>query len=265
MQDLTITLIQSFLHWEDKEKNLNQFTSYISSIQEKTDLIILPEMFNTAFAVSPELLAEPNKGDTFNWMVEQAQIKHCVVTGSVITKDKGRYYNRLYWVRPDGSYDFYDKRHLFRMAGEDRNYSSGKHKLITELNGWRICPLVCYDLRFPVWSRNRYLQGEHEYDLLIYVANWPMARNHAWKSLLIARAIENQVYVAGVNRIGKDGNGIDHSGDSVVLNPKGHPIVKIAPGKQIIETIEISADQLYEFRENFRVGLDWDSFKIDLD
>jgi predicted amidohydrolase len=265
MQDLKITIIQSVLHWGDKAANLKLFSSYIDSIREETDLIILPEMFSTGFMVAPEEYAEPDKGDAFRWMQEQSAKKGCVVTGSLIIREDNNYYNRLYWVRPDGSHDFYDKRHLFRMGGEHTSYHYGRHKLVTTLKGWRICPLVCYDLRFPVWSKNRYLGGEYEYDMLIYVANWPMVRNHVWKTLLAARAIENIAYVAGVNRIGKDGNDIDHSGDSVVLNPKGQPLVKIPTGKQVIETVEINASQLREIREKFPVGMDWDSFKIDQD
>lgn len=265
MQDLKITIIQSILHWADREKNLEMFAKYLGSIEQGTDLVVLPEMFSTGFIVEPRDVAEPDRGETFRWMQAQAALKKFVITGSVVTREEDRYYNRLYWVRPDGSHDYYDKRHLFRMAGENRNYGFGKHKLVTELNGWRICPLICYDLRFPVWSKNRFFQDEYEYDLIIYVANWPMSRSHAWKTLLAARAIENVAYVAGVNRVGKDGNGIEHSGDSVVLNPKGQPLIKIPAGKQVIETVEISAFQLDEIRENFEVGKDWDSFKIDPD
>lgn len=264
MQDLNVTVIQSFLHWGDKKKNLEQFTRYLSPVRD-SHLVVLPEMFSTAFMTDPGDHAEPGDGHTLSWMKEQAASCKCVITGSIIVASGGKHYNRLYWVRPDGTHDYYDKRHLFRMAGENERYSFGKSKLVVTVNGWKICPLICYDLRFPVWSKNRYLQGEYEYDVLIYVANWPQARNNAWKSLLIARAIENQAFVIGVNRIGKDGNGIDHSGDSCIIDPKGNYLLKMPAGKQSIETATLSRDDLQGLREKFRVALDWDHYKIDLE
>jgi predicted amidohydrolase len=264
MQDLSVTIVQSYLHWGEKEKNLEQFSRYLSSI-ENSHLVVLPEMFNTGFTTEPESYAEEVEGPTLKWMQHHASKLDCVLTGSFIVKSDTGFYNRLFWVRSDGSYDYYDKRHLFRMAREDEKFSSGKSKLVVNINGWKVLPLICYDLRFPVWSKNRYLQGDYEYDILIYVANWPQVRSNAWKSLLVARAIENQSYVIGVNRIGKDGNGVDHSGDSCIIDPKGNYLLKMAPSKQAIDSANLSFQELEDFRLKFRVGLDWDQYKVDLE
>ncbi len=275
MNDLKVTIIQSDLFWEDKQKNLDALSQKISSIAEATDLIVLPEMFTTGFSMHPEKFAEPLTGTTVNWMKAKAKEKNCVVTGSFICEEGGKHLNRLVWMNPDGTYSTYDKRHLFRMGDEDNHYGHGQKKIIVELKGWKICPLICYDLRFPVWARNKSVvrSGELvdkkgisplEYDLLIYVANWPERRAHPWKSLLIARAIENQSYVVGVNRIGNDGNDIYHSGDSVVLNAKGESISKTKSKEAFIETITLSYSELMEFRKMFPVMLDADDFEITL-
>jgi predicted amidohydrolase len=200
-------------------------------------------------------------------MKKQASAKGAVITGSVAVKENGTYYNRLFWVEPSGQVKQYDKRHLFRMAGEDTHYSAGREKIVVEYKGWKFCPLVCYDLRFPVWSRNRFKKTSDksctaEYDVLIYVANWPERRIHAWKQLLVARAIENQCYVIGVNRVGNDGNGYAHSGDSAVIDPKGAIISDIASGKPSLYTIELDQQALEAFRRSFPVGLDADHFLI---
>src|SRR3989344_3735997 len=275
MNDLKITIIQSNLHWENKEKNLEMFSQKIASISEATDLIVLPEMFTTGFSMCPELFAETMTGNTIAWMKEKAKEKNCVITGSFICDDNGKYFNRLVWMNADGTYSSYDKRHLFRMGDEEKHYGNGEKKIIVELKGWKICPLICYDLRFPVWSRNklgaRSLElGEKnlsalptpDYDLLIYVANWPERRAHPWKSLLVARAIENQSDTVGVNRVGNDGNDIYHSGDSVVLNFKGEAIRKIESGKESISTITLNYKDLEDFRKQFPVMLDADDFEI---
>jgi omega-amidase len=264
MNDLKITLIQSNLHWEDKEKNLELFSQKIAAITETTDLIILPEMFSTGFSMNPEKFAEPMGGFTIQWMQQKAKEKNCVITGSVICEEKETYFNRLVWMNPDGTYSTYDKRHLFRMAGEEKCYGAGEKKIIMNLKGWKICPLICYDLRFPVWSRNtkEAQQAIPAYDVLIYVANWPERRAHAWKTLLLARAIENQSFVIGVNRIGNDGNEIYHSGDSAVINPKGEIISKIKSKEEATETITLNYDELTEFRKSFPVILDADDFEI---
>ncbi len=276
MNDLKITIIQSGLHWENKEDNLNMFSQKIAAINESTDLIVLPEMFTTGFSMRPEMFAEQMNGQTVNWMAEKAREKKCVITGSFICEENGKYFNRLVWMNADGTFTKYDKRHLFRMSNEDNYYSAGKNKIIVELKGWKICPLICYDLRFPVWSRNqltidsRQLTNkkneskypQYEYDILVYVANWPERRSHAWKTLLMARAIENQSYVIGLNRIGDDGNKIEHSGDSVVINAKGEIISKIKPNEEYTETVVVNFDELENFRKNFPAILDADNFEI---
>lgn len=257
MEDLKVTIIQTALSWEKKEENILKFSEKIASISEKTDLIVLPEMFNTGFSMKSCELGETMDGPGVQYLKKWARESGAVVTGSLIIEENGNYFNRLVWMRPDGSYETYDKRHLFRMANEQEHFSAGSNKLIVELNGWKICPLICYDLRFPVWSRNK-----NEYDCLIYVANWPERRNYPWKTLLQARAIENLSYVIGVNRIGEDGNGINHSGDSEVNDFRGLPISKTNPQEESVETIALSYKELKEFREIFPAWMDADDFKI---
>lgn len=273
MNNLKISIIQSKLYWENRNENLKMFSEKIVAIKEQTDLIVLPEMFTTGFSMNPEKLFDTMEGETIQWMKRESAKKKCVITGSFICEVNGKYFNRLIWMRADGSYEWYDKRHLFRMAEEDKHYTAGEKKLIVELNGWKICPSICYDLRFPVWSRNRMgvmskEKGEGkdlsspDYDLLIYVANWPERRAHPWKALLLARAIENQCYVVGVNRVGEDGNAISYSGDSVVINAKGEIISKTKANEESIETIEINYNELVEFRKHFPVFLDADKFEL---
>ncbi|RYZ48983.1 MAG: nitrilase family protein, partial [Chitinophagaceae bacterium] len=222
MSSITFSLIQTSLHWEDKPANLQMLKEKIRKIQEKTQVVILPEMFSTGFSMKPEALAETMDGDTVKWMKRVAAEKKVILTGSVIIEEEGAYYNRLIWMLPNGQYGYYNKRHLFAFAGEDKHYTGGTERFIASVNGWKINLLVCYDLRFPVWARQQFdEQRNFEYDALIYVANWPERRSTAWKSLLQARAIENQCYVIGVNRVGSDGNDIYHSGDSMVIDPLG--------------------------------------------
>ncbi|MBE7442809.1 MAG: nitrilase family protein [Flavobacteriales bacterium] len=285
--NLKITIIQSELHWEKKAKNLALFTEKIASITEATDVIMLPEMFTTGFTMNAKPLAETMNGEAIKWMKQQAKNKNAAIVGSLIITEKKLYFNRLIWVQPDGKVYHYDKRHLFRMANEHETFSAGNSRLIVAWRGWKICPLVCYDLRFPVWSRNKEfkvqslkfkvdLQSdnkarilEHEtlnpkpvFDLLIYVANWPEARKEPWCKLLEARAIENQVYVVGVNRVGLDGKEISYSGNSAVIDPKGNAISNIATHQNHIQTIELNRQELEDFREKFPVGLDGDDFEI---
>lgn len=259
MEDLKVTIIQSDLRWEDKELNLSMFSEKIDSIKDETDLIVLPEMFTTGFSMNPNILAEPMTGNTISWMQQKAKEKNCVITGSFICEEKGKHLNRLAWVRPDGSFSVYDKRHLFSIGSENDHYRSGNKKIIVEIKGWKICPLICYDIRFPVWSRKT---KEYNYDVLIYVANWPEKRVHAWKTLLDARAIENQCYVIGVNRIGNDGNGIYHSGNSAVIDPLGKVISHLEPFVEGIETINLSYSELVEFKNTFPAYKDADAFEI---
>lgn len=276
--NLKITILQSELHWENAAKNLAMFTDKIASITETTDVIVLPEMFTTGFTMNAKPLAETMNGNTVAWMKEQAKIKNAAVVGSLIITENNLYFNRLIWAQPDGKISFYNKRHLFRMANEHETYSAGNSRIIVEYKGWKICPLICYDLRFPVWSRNKpipnpsqragslsSLTSHHSppaFDLLIYVANWPEARKEPWCKLLEARAIENQVYVVGVNRVGKDGKDIPYSGNSAVINPKGNIISNILEHQNCIQTIELNRQELEDFREKFPVGLDGDDFEI---
>ncbi len=266
MQDFQITIIQSDLVWENIDKNLELFERKINTINNHSDLIVLPEMFTTGFAVNRTNLAEEVGGIGFLWMKKMAKQKNTAIVGSIAVKENNNYYNRLYWVNPDGNFFQYDKRHLFRMAHEDQFFTAGNKRLIVEYKGWKFCPLICYDLRFPVWSRNKW-NTEHkaykpEYDVQIYVANWPEVRSYPWKQLLVARAIENQCYVAGVNRIGLDGNNISHSGDSAVLNPRGELISNILSNEEKIETVILSSSYIEEFRKVFPVGKDADAFDL---
>ena len=262
MKDLKVTIVQSELHWENIPKNLDMFAQKIKAINEPTDIILLPEMFSTGFTMQPEKFAEKMDGSAVTWMKEIAKRANCVVTGSLVIKENGNYHNRLIWMRAEGSFEFYDKRHLFRYGNEDKHYSAGNKKIIVELNGWKICPLVCYDLRFPIWSRNRFKSGVWDYDILIYVANWPERRNHPWKTLLMARSMENQSYVIGLNRVGNDGNEVYHSGDSAIINFKGEAISKTKAKEESVETVTISYNDLTEFRKSFPVGLDTDQFDL---
>jgi predicted amidohydrolase len=253
---LRVSLIQAGLVWEDQPANLRQFNEIISPLRGYTDLIILPEMFTTGFSMSPERLAESQNGPTSIWMADQAAKTGAVVVGSLIISENGHYYNRLLWVRPDGTVSHYDKRHLFTLSGEHLHYSPGKHRLLVELNGWKICPLICYDLRFPVWSRNT-----HPFDLLIYTANFPARRSHAWKQLLIARAIENQCYTIGVNRIGTDGNGLDYAGDSCILDFEGCYLAQAHTGEHVISSV-LEAAPMQDFRKKFPFLNDMDDFVL---
>ncbi|MEJ0104301.1 MAG: amidohydrolase [Bacteroidota bacterium] len=270
MSTLTITTIQSHLHWQDKAANLEMFEKKIDSIKEKTEIVVLPEMFSTGFAMQPETLAETMDGETIVWMKRIAAKKKIILAGSVIIKETNEfagglthYYNRLIWMLPNGDYGHYDKRHRFAFAGEDQNYTAGTKRLIASVKGWKINLMVCYDLRFPVWSRQANADVEEglEYDLLIYVANWPERRNHAWKTLLQARAIENQSYVVGLNRVGKDGTDLYHSGDSMVIDPLGE-VLYHKKDEEDIFTITLEKAHLETVREKFPFWKDADDFMI---
>ena len=264
MTDLHVTVVQTALHWERPEDNLRMFDKKLASITEPTDLIILPEMFTTGFTMNVKAAAENMSGPSLNWLAAKAKEKNCVITGSLIIEEGGSFYNRLIWMRPDGSNEHYDKRHLFRMASEHEYFSQGRQRITLLLKGWKVCPLVCYDLRFPVWSRNSSFGGPHNYayDLLIYVANWPERRSLAWRTLLQARAIENLAYVAGVNRVGKDGKDISYSGDSAVIDAKGEIISNVRANEESAETVTLSWKKLEEFRKAFPAIMDADHFEI---
>jgi len=262
MSSLTFSLIQTSLHWEDKSANLQILEEKIKCIKEKTQVVVLPEMFSTAFSMRPETLAETMNSETIAWMKRIAAERKIILTGSVIIEEEGHYYNRAIWMQPNGQYGCYDKRHLFAFAGEDKHYTAGKERFIASANGMKVALMVCYDLRFPVWSRQQFDEEKaFEYDVLIYVANWPERRNTAWKTLLQARAIENQCYVIGVNRVGKDGNDIYHSGDSMVVSPMGE-VMYHKEHEEHIFTITIKKEELDEVRRKFQFWRDADAFQI---
>ena len=258
---LTITTIQTTLHWENKALNLEMLETKINNIKAKTEVVVLPEMFTTGFSMQPGKLAETMEGETVQWMKKMAASKKIILTGSVIIEEKGNYYNRLIWMLPNGQSGIYDKRHRFAFGGEDAQFSAGSKRLIASVKGWKINLLVCYDLRFPVWARQRPQPNELEYDLLIYVANWPDRRVHAWKTLLQARAIENQCYVVGVNRVGDDGNNIHYSGESMVVDPMGE-VLYTKKEEEDVFTITLDKDQVNLVREKFPFWRDADKFQI---
>jgi omega-amidase len=259
MSTLTISAIQTHLHWEDRTANLKMFEEKIFSIPVKTEIVLLPEMFSTGFSMRPESLAERMDGPTMAWMKRIAGAKSVILTGSMIIEEEGKYFNRLIWMLPDGNFGQYDKRHLFAYGGENEKYSSGCRRLIASVKGWKINLQVCYDLRFPVWSRQA---AEGEYDLLINVANWPERRSAAWKILLQARAIENQCYVTGLNRVGQDGNNISHSGDSMIIDPLGE-ILDHRSGEEAILTCTLQKERIDEVRLKFPFWKDADHFFIE--
>lgn len=262
MSNLKISIVQTRLFWEDCDRNLDLLTDRIDHIHGTTDIIVLPEMFTTGFSMNTGKLAEEMNGKAMQWMHEMAVRRNAVITGSLMMRENDRYFNRLIWMLPDGSCEYYSKRHLFRMGDEHNHYTGGTRRLIVHYKGWKFCPLVCYDLRFPVWSRNRLVNGEADFDCLIYVANWPEKRSHAWKSLLVARAIENQAYVVAVNRVGTDGNHVNYSGDSAVIDFKGERLSRTERFGDKSETVEISPDDLKRYRESFPVLLDSDTFEL---
>jgi omega-amidase len=254
MQDLKITLIQSELAWEDIDSNLAGFNYKIDAIEEDTHLIILPEMFSTGFTMNAAALAQDMKGSAVKWIKEKSTEKNIDIVGSIIADDGGKFFNRLVWAKPDGEIFIYDKKHLFRMAGEEKTYSAGSKNITVELNGWKIRPFICYDLRFPAWTRN----VANQFDAAIFIANWPERRSAHWKALLQARAIENQCYVIGVNRVGIDGNGLSYSGDSSIIDPWGTVIFQKSK-QACIYTGDLSYDILEQSRESFPVWKDADN------
>lgn len=258
MKNLSLTLVQSDLQWQQAEANREILAGLLAESVEKTDLIILPEMFTSAFSMSSGAIAEEWPGASVNWMKDLAKTYDAALCGSIAVTDKGQRFNRLVFVTPDGCVQFYDKRHLFRMLGEDKRYSSGSDRIIIQWRGWRILPLVCYDLRFPVWSRNT---AALNYDLLLYVANWPAARNQHWQSLLQARAIENLACVAGVNRIGRDGNDIDYIGHSMACDAAGKTLLDAGESKGIY-SVTLNKAEMEQYRKGFPAHLDADLFEL---
>ncbi len=271
MNNIKITLIQTHLFWEDKAANLQMLEQKINSITQPTNIVVLPEMFSTGFSMKPELLAEKMDGTTVLWMKKIAFKKNIILTGSIIIEEEGQYYNRLIWMLPNGQYGHYDKRHLFAYGEEDKHYTAGNKRMITQVNGWKVNLQVCYDLRFPVWARQvpsppqktggEALDKEAEYDILLYVANWPSRRSHAWKSLLTARAIENQCYVIAVNRVGNDGSNTYHSGSSMVVDALGEVLYHKEDDEDIF-TITLSKEELEAIRKKIPFANDADDFLL---
>ena len=253
---MKVTLVQTDLIWEDKVANLQHFDRIITALDTPTDIIILPEMFTTGFSMQTELLAETSDGATLAQMQVWARTKNAAICGSIIAIENGNYYNRLLWVQPDGQIFHYDKRHLFGLATETKYFTSGTTKLIVNWRGWSICPLICYDVRFPVWSRN-----VENYDLLIYIASFPRPRIHAWKTLLLARAIENQCFTIGVNRIGEDGTGLSYSGDSCLVDYEGNLLFSESD-KEAIETFSLDLEKQQDFRQKLPFLKDQDIFSL---
>lgn len=267
MQDLRVALVQRELVWEDPVANRDQFAADIAALNADTDLVVLPEMFTTGFSMAAEKVAEDKAETTLPWLTALAKDRAVAITGSLAVRDRGQVYNRLLFVTPDGECRIYDKRHLFRMSGEHQHYAAGSDRLIVEWRGWRICPMVCYDLRFPVWTRNqRSAQlGEDargEYDLLLFVANWPAKRRLHWRQLLIARAIENQSYCIGLNRVGSDGNGLEYSGDSLALASDGKMLLDCEDKSGAFST-RLDYQTMACYRSKFPCHKDADRFQLD--
>jgi len=256
MRDLKLSLLQTPLHWHDPAANRAALELLLDAAPEDSELVVLPEMFTTGFTMDAPAQAETMQGATLRWLREQAHARRLTLTGSLVIEDRGRYFNRLIWMPPDGRAGWYDKRHLFRMAGEHEVYSSGRGRRIFQLRGWRILPLVCYDLRFPVWSR-----GADQFDLLLYVANWPRARRSAWTSLLPARAVENLCYALGVNRVGRDGKGIDYAGDSGAWDYLGNTLVDAGDATGVFP-VTLDGAALVRYREKFPAHRDADRYAL---
>ena len=257
MESIKITICQAYLFWENAAKNLQNLSLKLSSLKEKTDLILLPEMFNTGFTTNVEKCAERMDGNTMKWMYQTSRTFNCVVAGTLIVEENGNYYNRFVWMSPDGSYVHYDKRHLFGLANEDSVFTPGNSRIMLKLKGWKICPMICYDLRFPVWSRNQ-TEG---YDLLVYTASWPDKRSAHWRTLIPARAIENQAFVIGVNRVGHDGNEVYYSGGSMCISPLGD-VVYYKPEDEDLYTFTLNPADLANARQQFPFLKDADRYSI---
>lgn len=263
MQDLKILGLQTDIVWEQPAKNRELLDQKIWNQIDGHDLVLLPETFNTGFPNFPAFISEPKDGDSMQWMADVAAKTKAVVAGTLLIEDQGSVTNCLVWMSPDGNYETYHKRHVFSMAGEHEKISRGDKQLIAELKGWKIKPMICYDLRFPVWSKSKLDEsGIYAYDLALYLANWPAVRSYPWRQLLIARAIENLAYVIGINRVGEDPSGKYYSGDSMFIDPKGRVIAKVPDGKEGPITATLSYLELVEFRGKFDVGVDWDEFSL---
>ena len=259
MPDLRVTTVQSELAWEDPAANLGMFDRKLNTLKGETDLVVLPEMFSTGFSMTPGRAAQTMESDTVKWLGKKAAALDIHLVGSVMITEKGQFYNRLMWAEPSGKLHTCDKRHLFRMAGEDKVYTGGNALLTVSLKGWNIRPFVCYDLRFPAWTRNL----DNAYDAAVFLANWPAKRAGHWRALLKARAIENLSYVIGVNRVGQDGNGLAYSGDSTVIDPVGNVLFDISD-ESAVRTVVLSREILEKWRRDFPAWMDADHDVINL-
>ena len=258
MEPIRISIVQTDIVWENKQENLRLLYEKLQSLRGTTEIVVLPEMFSTGFSMQSEMLAEQNSGETITLLKQWTSQFQLVICGSYMATDNGKFYNRAFFLTPKGEEFYYDKRHLFRMGREAEHFSAGDKRLIIPYRGWNICLLVCYDLRFPVWSRN----VNNEYDLLIYVANWPVSRRLAWDTLLRARALENQCYVCGVNRIGTDGYHLEYNGGSKVYSAFGEEVASLPDGQEGIATATLNLTSLNQFREKFPVWKDADEFYL---
>jgi omega-amidase len=261
---LHITLLQANLFWQNEAANLNLFSTQLQNIKaNQTDIIVLPEMFTSAFTMDAETCYQTMQGKAINWMKQISGDKKAAVCGSLIIKENEKFFNRFVWVQPDGTMHTYDKHHLFRLSNEHKTYTAGTNRIIIQYKDWNICPLICYDIRFPVWCRQQSYNADTflgEYDILLIVANWPERRNLAWKTLLQARAIENQCFVIATNRVGEDGNGIYHSGDSSIINAMGEILQQVSHDEKIIQQT-IEADELIKYRRTYQFWKDADGIQ----
>ncbi len=258
MQNLKVALIQTKQFWEDKTQNFTHFEKHLDSIKEDVDLVLLPEMFNTSFSMNIADLSESIDGNSVNWLRTQAKKMNTQIGATLIINEEGSHYNRFVIVSEDGIQASYDKRHLFRMAKENDYFTAGNERVVYSIKGWNILLQVCYDLRFPVFSRNKTIEGKKEYDLVVYLANWPEKRSYVWKNLLQARAIENQVYCIGVNRVGEDGNNISYTGDSMMVNPWGNIDLQMAENKESVKILTLDKSVLKDIERSFPAFKDAD-------
>ncbi len=263
---IKLALVQADLLWQNTQGNLNKFDEFLQNLEDNTDIVILPEMFATAFTMQVEKLEKPVGKSALAWLKNKAKELDKILVGSLLFEENSRYFNRMFWVRPDTIYSFYDKRHLFRMGNEESVMTAGNQRVVIPFKGMNFMLQVCYDLRFPVWVKNNFdnKTKKHDYDVIVYIANWPEVRKQAYSILLKARAIENQAYVIWVNRVGKDNKGTLHSGDSQLIDPLGNIVKQLPMHQEDIMYVHLEPDNLKEIRENFEVGLDWDEFDIKL-
>jgi predicted amidohydrolase len=261
---IKLALIQTDLVWENTQDNLDNFDTLLRDVKDDTDIIILPEVFSTGFALDPSNFEKPVGEQAFKWLKKKANSLDKVMVGSVIFEENEKYFNRMFWMCPDGSFEFYDKRHLFQMGDEHKVMTAGNQPTIVTYKNTKFNLQICYDLRFPVWVKNNYDKqtNSHDYDVLLYIANWPNSRKQTYMSLLKARAIENQAFVVWVNRVGIDGHKISFSGDSLLVNPLGVVQSQLPENQEEILYVEINTDELSTLRKNYKVGLDWDKFEI---